>query len=144
MEITAYTSINLLLFASWHVLLYREKGCLSFADRLTGTFVLSLTQIIATEMLLGVVFKKLYPAPLFLLNIFISISVLFAAFRSGRCIGVFTEFKGEANRFFKILKGDRVLLCLFGLFFISVWWQVFLGYLFPSYSWDALYYHLPG
>jgi hypothetical protein len=39
--------------------------------------------------------------------------------------------------------GDRVLLCIFGLFFISVCWLVFLGYLFPSYSWDALYYHLP-
>ncbi|MBI4683202.1 MAG: hypothetical protein HY757_08910 [Nitrospirae bacterium] len=102
-----------------------------------------LTQIIATEMLLGVLFKKLYPAPLFILNISISASVLFAVFRSGGGRGVFSEIKGEANRFIKILKGDKILACLFVFFFVSVWWQIFLGYLFPSYSWDALYYHLP-
>jgi hypothetical protein len=143
LEITAYISINLLLFSSWYTLLYRKKEYLLFADRLIGTFVLCLTQIIATEMLLGVVFKKLYPAPLYLINVLVSLSVFIPSLLSGGGRGIFNEIKYETLRIFRIIKGDGVLLCIFSLFFISGWWLVFLGYLFPSYSWDALYYHLP-
>ncbi len=94
-------------------------------------------------MLLGAVFKKLYPAPLFLLNVFVSISVLVLALLTCEARGICTEIKDETVRIAGIIKGDKVLLCIFGLFFASVWWLVFLAYLFPSYSWDALYYHLP-
>ena len=143
MEITAYISINLLLFSSWYIFLYRKKGSLLFADRLLGTFVLGLSQIIATEMLLGVVFKQLYPSPLFLLNTFISTGVLIFALSTYGSKGICSEIKDEIVRIFGIIKGDLILLFIFVLFFISVCWLVFLGYLFPSYSWDALYYHLP-
>ncbi|MEK6528609.1 MAG: hypothetical protein AABZ36_07000, partial [Nitrospirota bacterium] len=78
-NIATYVILNLLLFFSWYSLLFRKKNHLSFTDRLIGAFVLSLTQIIATEMLLGVLFKMLYATPLFLLNISISSGVLFLA-----------------------------------------------------------------
>lgn len=165
MKIIAYIIINLLLFSSWYFLLFRKKYYLSFIDRLIGTFVLGLTQIIATEMLLGVVFKQLFAVPLFLFNISISLVVLVLAIKSyhlpftippshpfpkGGMVGfggiikdIFLEFKDEAVRIFRIIKGDIVLFCIFSLFFISVCRMVFLGYLFPSYTWDALWYHLP-
>ncbi len=143
MDITAYISINLLLFSSWYAFLSRKKECLPFADRLIGTFVLSLTQIIATEMLLGVVFKALSRAPLFLLNGSLSVSVLTGSLLGGGSRGMFTGIRDETIRIAGIIKGDKVLLCISGLFVLSLCWIVFLGYLFPSYSWDALYYHLP-
>ncbi len=143
MEITAYILINLLLFSSWYIFLYRTKGVISFADRLIGTFLAGLTQIISTEMLLGVLFKQLYPLPLFIINVLISICVLGYAVLSGQVKGVFVEIGDEAGRIYRIITGDIILLCIFGLFIISVCWIMFVGYLFPSYSWDALYYHLP-
>lgn len=165
LNIVMYVVVNLLLFSSWYFLLFRKKYYLSFIDRLIGTFVLGLTQIIATEMLLGVVFKQLFAVPLFLFNISISLVVLVLAIKSyhlpftippshpfpkGGMVGfggiikdIFLEFKDEAVRIFRIIKGDIVLFCIFSLFFISVCRMVFLGYLFPSYTWDALWYHLP-
>ena len=56
---------------------------------------------------------------------------------------ILSEFKEKTIWFFNIIKSDVVLLCISSLFFISLCWIIFLGYLFPSYTWDALWYHLP-
>ncbi len=144
MEILTYLLINLLLFASWYALLFRKRELLRLSDRLAGSFILGLTQIIVTEMLLGVVFRKLFPKPLFILNIFISFSVLiFALSPGGGLGGIYSEIRDSASRIFRILRRDAVLSCIFILFLISICWIIFLGYLFPSYTWDALWYHLP-
>ena len=143
MEITAYISINLLLFAAWYILLFRKRERLSFVDRLIAAFVLGLTQIIITEILLGILFKKLYATPLFLFNVVVSSGVLILAARPLSLGNIFNEIKDETARFFRIIKRDRVLFCIFSLFFISIGRLVFSGYLFPSYAWDALWYHLP-
>ena len=182
-DVTAYIIINLFLFSSWYCLLYpvrkkalpefsngvnKKKHSVSFTDRIIAALILSLAQIIITEMLLGVVFKKLYAMPLFLLNISVSLIVLAAAGyktykenppcpplskggkggflgKNNLCFfnNVFHEFKDKAIRFFNIIKKDFFLLFIFSLFLISVCWLIFLGYLFPSYTWDALWYHLP-
>ncbi len=111
---------------------------------------MSLTQIIFTEMLLGVVFKKLYAMPLFLLNTSISSGVLILALKQNQRIVprmqttlILQEFKSKIDWFFSVIKADLVLLCIFGLFLISVCYMIFLGFLLPSYTWDALWYHLP-
>lgn len=147
------------MFSSWYILLFKKKNCLSFIDRLIGTFILGLAQIIFTEMLLGVLFKRLFAAPLFLFNISISLIVLTLAIifdknnnsplpplskgEMGGLKGILSEFKDKTIQFFNIIKRDIVLLCIFILFLISVCWIIFTGYLFPSYTWDALWYHLP-
>ncbi|MBI5194715.1 MAG: hypothetical protein HZA10_00165 [Nitrospirae bacterium] len=173
-----YIAVNLLLFSSWYLLLYpvRKKtlpelsngGCqLPFIDGVLGAFVLSLTQIIVTEMILGVVFKRLYAMPLFYLNVFISLIVLILAVHSGnnRLLNppapplqkggkggfldknifknFLLEFRNEANLFSNIIKKDKILLCLFTIFLIYLCYMIFIGWLFPSYTWDALWYHLP-
>ena len=144
MEIITYIIVNLLLFASWYIFLFGKREFLRFSDRLIGAFILGIAQIIVTEMLLGVIFSKLYPKPLFILNIFISFSVLiFVLFPGRRQRGVFREIRDKASRIFSIIRRDMVLSCIFILLLISVCWIIFLGYLFPSYTWDALWYHLP-
>lgn len=157
-NIAVYAAVNLLLFSSWYAVLFKKKYCLSFADRLIGTFVLGLTQIIATEMLLGAVFKKLSASPLFWTNISVSSVVLVLALVPGRqkpshknneissnglIKNILFEFRDRIAWFFRIIREDRILFWISSLFFISVCWIVFLGYLFPSYTWDALWYHLP-
>ncbi|MBI4837912.1 MAG: hypothetical protein HY806_01965 [Nitrospirae bacterium] len=177
-EITVYLIVNLLLFSSWYFLLSSvRKKCspglingechISFIDRIIGTFVLGLAQIIVTEMILGLVFKSLYAMPLFYLNVFISLIVLILAVHSGNnrfsnppapplqkgSKGGFLdknifksfllEFRNEANRFCNIVKNDWILLSIFCLVLIYLCYMIFIGWLFPSYTWDALWYHLP-
>lgn len=144
MNTLKFIIINLALFSSWFLFLHKKKEDLSFADRLIGSFILGLAQIIATEMLLGILFKQLYAAPLFLLNIIISSSVLIAASAGINIFSTaFDEIRSETLRIFGIINYDRVLLFIFCLFLGSVCWMLFLGYFFPSYAWDALWYHLP-
>jgi len=124
-NIVTYITINLLLFSSWYFFLFKNKDYLSFTDRLIGTFILSLTQIIFTEMLLGVVFKKLYAMPLFLLNISISSCVLILALKQRQQTtsylkDIFIELKNKINWFFSVIKADLVLLCIFGLFLMNL------------------------
>lgn len=144
MEIFAYTIINLFLFSSWYALLFGIRNILRFSDRLTGAAILGLSQIIATELLLGVVFRKLSSTPLFIMNLLLSLSVFAVAVLRGiRLNELSREVKNVFSRFFGLLKRDAVLLCIFILFLLSVCWIFFQGYLFPSYTWDALWYHLP-
>jgi hypothetical protein len=166
LNIIAYIIVNILLFASWYVFLFRQKELLSFVDRTISTFILGLTQIIATEMLLGVVLKKLYAAQLFWINVSVSLVVLSCSISTGKTIifpsplfskwggekisrgqlvlkDILTEISGKAAWFWTVIKSDLILFFIFMLFFMSVCWIIFSGYLFPSYTWDALWYHLP-
>jgi len=149
----AYISINLLLFSSWHIFLFRKRDILPFIDRVTGALVLCLTQIILTELLLGVLFRSLYAVPLFLLNLSISSVVLAGALFHGKMgheenikpfvSGILNELNDRTIRLAGIIKKDFILLLLIVLFSITMCWAIFLGYLFPSYAWDAIWYHLP-
>lgn len=153
MNTVAYIIINLLLFSSWHLFLFRKRAVISFPDRIIGAFILGLSQIIVTELLLGALFKQLFALPLFSINILVSSGVSIVSFVSYRKGGsnstlndislVLKEFKGVIVDFWKLLKNDFILSCIFCLTVLSICWMVFLGYLFPSYTWDALWYHLP-
>ena len=153
MNILAYILINLLLFFSWHAFLFHKKDFISFSDRVIGACVLSLSQIITTELLLGLVFRKLHAMPLFSLNIFISSTVLVYSLIMRRVLNlssalmhiqlIFEELRDRIVRFAGIIKSDWILAIIFCLFGLSLCWMMFIGYLFPSYTWDALWYHLP-
>lgn len=151
MSVLTYTIVNFLLFSSWYYLLYANKKDLSFIDRLTGAFILCLAQVIFTEFLLGILFKKLFAIPLFFSNVIISLTVFILAVVSSKydknnnnfAGGVLSEFIEQTAGIINVIRKDVILFSVFSLFFISVCWIIFLGYLFPSYTWDALWYHLP-
>jgi len=147
-DITKYIVVNLLLFSSWHFFLFNKRASLSFVDRLTGTFILGLAQIIVTELVLGLIFLKLYVGPLFWMNI--STSSVLLAFtllsnnNGASLIGnVLDELSEKAVSFYRIIRSDIILLVLFSLLVIKICGLMFIGYLFPSYTWDSLSYHLP-
>ncbi|UCH81092.1 MAG: hypothetical protein JSW20_00385 [Nitrospiraceae bacterium] len=58
-------------------------------------------------------------------------------------ISVFVELGEKSKRFFSIIGNDIILTLIFSLFCILIGWMIFIAYLFPSYTWDALWYHLP-
>lgn len=126
---------------------------MSFSDRIIGAFVLGVSQIIVTELLLGALFRKLFAVPLFTVNVLISSGVSMLSFALFRKAGpnsilnimrsVRRELKGVIVDFWKLLKNDFIASCIFCLVVISLCWMIFIGYLFPSYTWDALWYHLP-
>lgn len=103
-------------------------------------------------MLLGVVFRYLYAVPLLIFNVSVSSCVLvyslrFCGSRQTCYHDILTAIWDEIIEKFRWLSGevrnDLVLLILFVLFAVSVSWILLTGYLFPSYTWDALWYHLP-
>jgi hypothetical protein len=143
MNVVSYIILNLLLFSSWFVLLFKNKKALSFVDRLIGAFVLGLVQIVLTEMILGILFKRLYATPLMILNLSISSFILVVSLIKIEYISVLKELKDEFINITKTIKDDIVLSLISVIFIIFTCYIVFLGYLFPPYTWDGLWYHLP-
>ena len=148
LDITKYIIVNLLLFSSCYLFLFGKRASLSFVDRLIGTFVLGLAQIILTEMVLGLIFRKLYAGPLFWMNVCISSSLLsltLSKYYGGlSSLGkVLRELNEKMSGFYRIIRSDIILLILLCLLMIKTGWLIFIGYLFPSYTWDSLMYHLP-
>jgi len=143
MNILFYITVNLLLFSSWFFLLFRYKRFLSFADRLIGTFVLALAQIVLTEMVLGIVFKSLRATPLMILNLSISLFISFIGLVRAEYKSFLSEMKDEFIRTIKLITVDKILLLISVIFIILICYILFLGYLFPPYTWDGLWYHLP-
>jgi hypothetical protein len=143
-DILTYIIVNLFLFVPLYMLLFRERARIPFTDRIIGTIVLGLAQIISTEMVLGVVFGKLYAVPLFILNISLSGTIMVFTLSKGEWrAGMMEEIGDEISHVLTIIRRDRVLVCVTLLLMLSLSWIVFLGYLFPSYTWDAIWYHLP-
>jgi hypothetical protein len=146
--ITQYILVNVLLFSSWYIYLFTKRGSISFVDRLIGSCVLGLAQIIATELVLGLIFRMLYAGPLFWLNVFMSSTLLaFTLWSNNRSTSTMGNVVSELNEkvcgFYRTMRSDTLLVVLFILLAIKTCWIVFIGYLFPSYTWDSLYYHLP-
>jgi hypothetical protein len=152
LNILIHIIINLLVFGSWYLFLFRFRSLVLLSERLAGTFVFGLAQIIVTSLLLGAGLKTLYPVPLLSLNLVISISVLAYSLHSlygdrkrppspvGSAI---SELGSTLAWLSGVLRRDYILALIFALFVLGVGWIIFLGYLFPSYTWDALWYHLP-
>ena len=146
--ITQYIFVNVLLFSSWYIYLFTKRASISFIDRLIGSCVLGLAQIIATELVLGLIFRMLYAGPLFWLNVFMSSTLLAFTLWSNNSStstmgNVFSELNAKVCGFYRTMRSDTLLVVLFILLAIKTCWIVFIGYLFPSYTWDSLYYHLP-
>jgi len=148
LDIAKYIIVNLLLFSAWYLFFFSKKAALSFVDRLIGTFILGLAQIIVTELVLGLIFRKLYASPLFWVNVLISSAFLFNTLSKSNTgfslvRKILDELIEKAGRFFRLIRSDIILLALFSLLLIKICWIIYIGYLFPSYTWDSLSYHLP-
>jgi hypothetical protein len=102
-------------------------------------------------MMLGVIFQQLYVKPLLVINLIISSIVIIVPSALSRELPlsmelikkVFDEIRNGFHQLLRLLKSDKILLSISFLFTASILWIILQGYLFPSYTWDALWYHLP-
>jgi len=132
-----------ILISYYYFLTGKYGGSYSFADRLLGTFVLAISQIILTEMVLGFALQ-LNSLNLLILNLVISTCIMVVSgVRRNEIARQFGEAKHNIVSFLRLVVGNKLLLLLFILAGIQVAWWAFLVYLFPPYAWDDLMYHLP-
>jgi len=143
MNTLSYIIVNLLLYISWFLFLLRIRTGLSFADRLIGTFILALAQIVLTEMFLGIIFRSLYLIPLMVLNVGISSIIIVACVSGVKGRTVLDEMRNGFVGLIRLIRRDMILSLISVIFIILTGYILFIGYLFPPYTWDALWYHLP-
>ena len=115
----------------------------SFVDRLLGTFILGVSQIIITGIILGFALQ-LVSLNLLLFNIVISTCVLmFAGVSYQEIRRQFKEVRSNVANLFNLIFKHKIISIIFILSVLQVAWWAFQTYLFPPYAWDALTYHLP-
>ena len=139
-----YLFISAYIFITYYYFLTRKyREAYSFADRLLGTFILGISQIILTEMMLGFSLR-LNSQNLLIFNFVISTCILvFSGVRRTEIARQYREVKYNLISFLALLIRHKVLLSVFILAFLQVAWWAFLVYLVPPYAWDDLFYHLP-
>jgi len=138
LAITAYV-----FFAPYYLLTRKYSQEYSFADRLLGTFVLGVSQIILTEVALAFPLK-LTSLNLLLLNVAVSTClVLLAGFSRREVVRQLREARDTVVGFFKLALKHKIVLTILALAVFQVLWWAFQAYVFPPYAWDELSYHLP-
>jgi hypothetical protein len=139
-----YIFITLYVFLPIYYLITKKYfNRYSFIDRILATFVLVVSQITVTEIVLGL-FMELSAINLTLLNIVLSTSIfIFTGVSRKDIIAQLEEIKFNFAQLFRTLLRNRILFLIFILFIIQILWWGFLVYLFPPYAWDSLTYHLP-
>lgn len=140
----AYAFITTYVFlAPYYLLTKKYCNAYSFVDRLLGAFVLGISQIILTEVVLGFALQ-LVSLHLFLLNIAVSTSILiFAGIRREQLLTQFREAGRSLANFFSLVFEHKVLSIILVLSVAQMAWWAFQAWLFPPYAWDAMLYHLP-
>jgi hypothetical protein len=139
-----YISITIYIFlVLYYFLTKRYSKSYSFVDRLLAAFVFGISQILITEIVLGFALQ-LVSLNLFLLNLGISTLILVLAGISRQEISrQLKEIREKIAALFTTLLRHKILALLFILCVIQVAWWSFQVYLFPPYTWDALWFHLP-
>jgi len=139
-----YLLVSAYIFIVYYYFLTGKYGePYSFADRLLGTFILAISQIILTEMTLGFALKLNTPN-LLIINLLISSCIpVVSGVRREEIASQFREVKYNISNFLRLVIRNKILLSVFILAFLQLAWWAFLVYLFPPYAWDDLWYHLP-
>lgn len=127
--------MNFIVLAAAFLLTYRLIRVRRFTDALITFFILYLSQIVATELFLGIL-GRLYPGRLVLLNLFLLVLIWFFALNKTSSFN-FGGIKGILSAV------TENKIALFGIALISVFAAVKLGInLFnPPFGWDSLNYH---
>ncbi len=133
--------INSLILISFYLLTARIK-IHSFSERMMVTIFLWMSQIIFTELTLGIL-SLLYIQWLALFNILISISLLFFSLSKIQANQVIREdIKSIRLHLGSILAPEnKILLCLG--FFVMLWFTAASYFLPPRGGADDIFYHLP-
>ncbi len=137
-------TLTVSIFLVWSIVL-RKKGDMSYLESLAGGFVLLVSQIILTELFLGLVIRRLYPLELVVINLAVIICVI----RFFRISSVdFKIWFADICRVVSLTKGELfskkgvLSLIIFLLGSVAVVNSLTLIALYPPTAEDDYHYHL--
>lgn len=139
-----YFFLTFLCFFGWSVFLIYRRG-ISVGDAIAGAFILGLSQIILSEYLLGLLLDRLFVPELSLLNMTISLTILWSV-RKGlaKSIKRITitprAFLNRIRSSIKIRSFPNLIVPLIGVMILLN--LLFLIVLWPPTSWDDYHYHI--
>ncbi len=136
--------LNLLVLISSYAAAYRFSGPAGFSEKLITTFLLYISQITFTLLLLGVVVKNLNCLPIIILNSSISLSLLAVFTLKKYSRKALRDFSYHCRTSFSYLlkTKDVFLYILMFLFFFQVVLLLIKIYFLPPHVWDVFSYHL--
>jgi len=132
---------NLLIFLSFYLLLINKK-LTSISEKLVATILLTTTQIILSELVLGTL-EILTVNYLILLNIAIALIIIFVVFRKQRNVKAYlTDDYISLKSNLKSINSPYIIF-LFLLLSLVSFWLILSAILLPPRGIDDLNYHLP-
>lgn len=140
MNILLFVFANLAVFISAIGFSSRLK-LNSLSDRIISVFVLAVTQIIITELLLGVVVKRLYGLELLLVNILIAAFSIILNRKAVTGSKILCSIMRCKILFVELIKSPLVASVSF-IALVQIVYIIIIGLNFPPYGWDELWYHL--
>ncbi len=145
MAVITYIIINCLIFFTHLELAHKwlkPKGR-SMTEIIVAATLSSSAQIIVVIMILGRLFQALQIPQLFWMNAGLCVVFLLAAkWRPIDARRLFCDIGQWIRTGYNTVKGDTVLTILFIITVLLFLWLLFIGILYPPYSWDGLVYHL--
>lgn len=142
MENTAFIILNLLIVFSSYLIAYRHFRESRFSVQLVTAFLVYISQITFSILLLGVVVRNLDHAFILALNAAVSFFIIFI-YRHFIKESLIESFKKAGNFFTFIFKTrEFTLYALLFLFTVQVITVLVKMYYLPPHVWDVLVYHL--
>lgn len=142
LNFVAYLGISLLVYLAWFGAA-RYWGRLPRLHSSVAAFVLWNAQVILSELVLGVVFQRLFAVELFALNLLLSLAIIFSYRRSLRAT-LIRYWQARTTWRWRALLSKRyaVYMLTFGLLAAFVAANLVLILLYGPTSWDDYHYHL--
>jgi len=140
--ILTFIFLNLVILFSSYLVTYRFCRDCFFSTQILAAFLFYTFQITASILFLGVVVKDLGPFNLILLNLAVSITVVF--FLRKEILAAFTSLGKEIREFFKgvISTKDYFLYLFLFLFIFQIAAILVKVYFLPPFVGDVFSYHL--
>lgn len=145
MKVFLFILINLAIFLTHGILAFRwmRHRDRSMSEIIIAGIISSLTQVVVTVVILGLLIQRLYVTELFGSNI--AICVLFLVLsrtRPGHALRFLSGLGCWVSDGWKTLRSDAVVCALGVILFLLFLWLLFLAILVPPYSWDSMAFHL--
>ena len=145
MAVIIYIIINCLIFFTHLELAHKwlKPRDRSMTEIIVAATLSANAQIIIVIMILGRLFQALWVPELFWTNAGLCVVFLLAVkWRPKDARRLFSDIGLWIKTGYHSLKGSTVLIILFIISVLLFLWLLFIGILYPPYSWDGLVYHL--
>ncbi len=135
--------LTLIMFLAWSAFLARRLSRdFTLSERLLGAFLATVTQILASSLLLGTL-GVLFWWPLGVLNATVSAMVIFRTSKIKEGRSILQEFSLLCGTICRLARSSTALLFMGSLSLILGAWMIYIGLLLPTWCYDSWHVSLP-